>query len=442
MNELEKFAKHISELYKKPLDIINARGIVNEINRFLYTRNGNLGVVSELGLEFPYLSDFHKYWHDNHKEILNLTISDVACERVADALHDVYIRTNGRAFKEIYDTNGLNDEDICRVRLLSANQDFRGSRNFIDLSNIYMDDPTVFDEYSIVENPVEFVKSLGITNLSQSDKRIQYAKRISQFLIEHNASPYEIIDVFNNDVKALREAMIGYEGAGYGYKKTDMFLRDMIVLGIWKNVIGFETIDVASDINTIKVALRTGILNSEIPLVSSFLDIFCYQYSYVDEMNALAWRKVWEIWNDKYPDETIASPCLLDYFIYNVVGKQFCKPSLYFFVCEKEHSFFWHSSRNKTCQVCYKELKERNKAKLLCSSLPCDSDKGYIAIEQTDFFRANIASPNYNQCPFREICETYGNKSLMPPKSISIMGQTGWSTAYTNEKAGGGGLMA
>lgn len=442
MNELEKFAKHISELYKKPLDINNARGIVNEINRFLYTRNGNLGIVSELGLDFPYLSEFHKYWHDNHKEILNLKISDVACERVADALHEVYIRTNGRAFKEIYDTNGLNAEDICRVRLLSANQDFRGSRNFADLSNIYLVDPTIFDEYNIVENPVEFVKSLGITNLSQSDKRIQYAKRISQFLIEHNASPYEIIDVFDNDVAALREAMIGYEGAGYGNKKTDMFLRDMIVLGVWKDVNGFDTIDVASDINTIKVALRTGILRSEIPLVSSFLDIFCYQYSYVDEMNALAWRKVWEFWNDKYPNETIASPCLLDYFIYSVVGKQFCKPSLHFFVCKKEHSFFWHSSRNKTCQVCYKESKERNKAKLLCSSLPCDSDKGYIAIEQTDFFKANIASPNYNQCPFREICEIYGNKSLMPPKSISIMGQTGWSTAYTNENAGGGGLMA
>ena len=159
-------------------------------------------------------------------------------------------------------------------------------------------------------------------------------------------------------------------------------------------------------------------------------------------MNALAWRKVWEIWKEKYPNDTISSPCLLDYFIYNVVGKQFCKYSLHFFVCEKEHSFYWHSSRNRTCQVCYKTLGERNKAKLLCSSLPCDVDEGYIAIDKTEFARSNIASPNYHQCPFKDICEVYGNKNLMPPKSISIMGQTGWSTAYAKENTGGGGLMA
>ena len=45
----------------------------------------------------------------------------------------------------------------------------------------------------------------------------------------------------------------------------------------------------------------------------------------VDELNALAWRKVWEIWCNEYPNEVIGSPCLLDYFVYNVIGKQFCK---------------------------------------------------------------------------------------------------------------------
>lgn len=442
MKELEKFAGKISALYERPLDIVGAREIVDEINEFLYTSNSNLGLVSELGQQFPYFSAFHKFWHKHHKEILDLQISNEACEKVADALYDVYNRTNGRAFEEIYDTNGLNFEEICKVRLLTANQDFRGSRSFKDLSKIYLDDPTLFDEHSIVLNPDDFVKSLGITNLSQSDKRVQYAKRISQFLIEHKSTPYDIIHVFNNDVTLLREAMINYEGAGYGNKKTDMFIRDMIVLGVWKNITGFDSIDVASDVNTIKVALRTGILTSAIPLVSSFLDIFCYQYGYVDEMNALAWRRVWEIWQRKYPNETIISPCLLDCFIYNVVGKQFCKYNLHYFVCEKEHGFYWHSSRNRTCQVCHKTLGERNPAKLLCSSLPCDAEEGYIAIDNTEFARSNIAFPNYRQCPFKDICEVYGNKFLMPPKSISIMGQTGWSTAYAKEKSGGGGLMA
>lgn len=107
-----------------------------------------------------------------------------------------------------------------------------------------------------------------------------------------------------------------------------MFLRDMVVLGVWKNVDNFDKIDVASDVNTIKVALRTGIISTAIPLVSSFLDIFCHQYSYIDKMNALAWRRVWEIWQSKYPLETISSPCLMDYFVYGVIGKQFCKSSL------------------------------------------------------------------------------------------------------------------
>lgn len=424
------------------MDIIAARQIVHEINTFLYTSPSNFGFVSELGQKFPYFSAFHKYWHLHHKEILDIQISDEACEQVADALHEVYVRTKGIAFKEIYDTNNLSNEDICRVRLLTANQDFRGSRKFTDLSKIFLDDPAIFDEHIIVNNPEDFVKSIGITGLSQSDKRVQYAKKISQFLIDNNATPFEIIDVFNRDVTILRRAMTSYDGAGYGNKKTDMFIRDMVVLGIWSNVIGFDCIDVASDINTIKVALRTGILQSAIPLVSSFLDIFCYQYGYVDEMNALAWRRVWEIWKIKYPQETISSPCLLDYFIYSVVGKQFCKPSLHYFVCEKEHGFYWHSARNRTCQVCYKNNRERSKAKLLCSCLPCDSDEGYIAIDKTDFAYSNIASPNYHQCPFKAICEQFGNKELMPPKSISIMGQTGWSTAYAKEKSGGGGLMA
>lgn len=442
MKELETFVEHISALHNSPLDIAQAREIVNEINKFLYTSNSNLGVVSELGQEFPYFSAFHKFWHQHHKEILDLQISQEACEKVADALYDVYIRTNGKAFKEIYDTNNLSKKDICRVRLLTANQDFRGSRKFVDLSEVFLADQTTFNEKYIFENPGKFVEDIGVTTLSQSDKRVQYAKKISQFLLEHKSSPYDIIKVFDNDVSLFRKALISYEGAGYGNKKTDMFIRDMVVLDVWPDVKGFDSIDVASDINTIKVALRTGILKSAIPLVSSFLDIFCYQYGYVDEMNALAWRKVWEIWRKKYPDDTISSPCLLDYFIYSVVGKQFCKNSLYLFVCEKDHSFYWHSSQNRTCQVCHKKFGKRNKAKLLSRLLPCEVDKGYIAIENTNFVRSNIASPNYKQCPFKEICEVYGNKYLLPPKSISIMGKTGWATAYVNENTGGGGLMS
>lgn len=445
MTELEKFALRFSEICDgnpENLSIEKARRIIQSINEFLYTSDDSLGTLSELDTEFAYFSEFHKYWEKHHREILNLTIDESACKLVAEALHDVYVKTKGKAFSNVWDTCGLYDDEVCRVRMISANQDFRGSRNFAELAEIYRGDNTIFDEHCIVNDPEEFVRSLEITRLSQSDKRSQYAKGISNFLIEYESSPYEIIDKFGRDVYEFRNTLINYPSSGYGNKKADMFIRDMVVLGIWDNVTGFDKIDVASDVNTIKVALRTGIIKSEIPLVSSFLDIFCYQYGYVDEMNALAWRKVWEIWTSLYPKEGISSPCLLDYFIYNVVGRQFCKKTLFVFECEtKEHCFKWHSSRNKKCQICHK-CGIQNQANVINRLMPCMDKDGNIAIKQTDFYRSGIAEPNIECCPFYNACRENGFKLLDAPKSISILGQTGWSSAYAQKGKGGGGLMA
>ena len=68
------------------------------------------------------------------------------------------------------------------------------------------------------------------------------------------------------------------------------------------------------------------------------------------------------------------------------------------------------------------------------------SFKGYDAVP----LKALHISQSWDKIgdEFKQICDKYGNKYLLPPKSISIMGQTGWSTAYAKENAGGGGLMA
>jgi len=446
MSELDVFAQRIAGICPtnpKMLTIEQARNVVKEINDFLYTNYEGIGSVEALGEEFEYISDFHKYWHEHHKEILNIEIDDNVCYDVATVLHEVYVRTSGRAFFEIYETDGLSNEDICRIRFLTANQDFRGSRDFEELTRVFLSDNSIFDEQVIFNEPADFVKSIGITDLSQSDKRVQFAKNISKFLLDRNVQPYDVIDCYSRDVFSLKNAIICEPNTGYGNKKADMLIRDMVVLGVWDNVTGFENIDVASDINTIKVALRTGIMKSAIPLVSSFIDIFCYQYEYVDELNARAWRKVWEIWCHKYPNEAIASPCLLDYFVYNVLGKQFCKEILCEFKCNEEnHTFKWHSSRNKTCQICYSNGSRNKKATLIKKMLPCTDNEGNIAIRKTDFVRSNIANPNYDTCPLREICIDSDRMNLEPPKSISIKGQTGWTTAYTRKNQGGGGLMA
>ena len=161
----------------------------------------------------------------------------------------------------------------------------------------------------------------------------------------------------------------------------------------------------------------------------------------MDQMNALAWRKVWEVWSKKYPKEALASPCLMDYFVYGVIGRQFCKEGLVIFQCSLyKHIFPWHSAQNRTCQVCYKEHRGRVWAEPINKMMPCASNDGEIAILNTDYVRSLPEEQKLKECPFKNICGT--NRKLMPPKSISIMGQTGWTTAYAERGIGGGGLMA
>ena len=443
MKKLAKFCTEISETINgnDNLSMEDARKVVKNINDFLYTNYPNIGTTKKSEEEWEYFSDFHKFWEKHHEEILDCKIDDGKCELVADALHSVYLRTDGEAFKELYDTCGLSDEDVCRVRFLTANQDFRGSLVFSELAEVFKSDNSIFDEEIIFENPSEFISSIGISRKSQNDKRDGYAKNISRFLLEKHCTPYNLIYHYGLDVSELRKALISYKGAGYGNKKTDMFIRDMVVLGVWNSVLGFDKIDVASDINTIKVALRTGIIKTEIPLVSSFLDIFCHQYSYIEKMNALAWRRVWEIWKMKYPSECIESPCLIDYFVYNVIGKQFCKEILYQFHCVKhKHAFMWHSYRNQRCQTCLKNGEKDVKAFLVGKKMPCSHEEGYIAIEATKFVSRLPKDKKISACPFIDICKD--NRYLQPPKSISILGQTGWTSAYARKGEGGGGLMA
>lgn len=441
MKEFAAFCQSFKEIMEQhpQLDVDGARKIVQQINEFLYTTYPHIGTIEKFGNSFSYFSDFHKFWHKHHKEILNCEIDEYYCEQVADALHTIFVQTNGAAFNSVYDRCGLSDEDICRVRFLTANQDFRGSRSFSYFAELFESDNSIFDENNILADPDDFLKKIDVGILSQNDKRLKYATNIAQFLLKHKCTPFELIDKYNRDIFALRNALIACN-AGYGNKKADMFIRDMVVLGIWQGATGFECINVASDVNTIKVALRTGIIRTAIPLVSSFLDIFCYQYEYIDDMNADAWRRVWEIWTQKYPSESISSPCLMDYFVYNVVGRQFCKENLYIFTCPNGHEFRWHSFRNTTCQVCYRQGVRRVPALLVRKCMPCEDKEGYIAIQNTKYVKSLPVEQKLTRCPFIDICAD--KKHFRPPKSISIMGQTGWQSAYTNKGEGGGGLMA
>ena len=447
MNSFQEFIKELISIIKtEKIESINIKEqqlLLSKINEFLYTNYDGIGTTIALEEEFEYFSEFHKYWEKYHEKLLNPQINVEKCEQVANVLHQIYLDYGDAPFKELYDTQGLDDPDICRVRFLTANQDFRVSRDFEKAANIFTDDKTIFELKTIAENPELFVTNLKLGSLSQSDKRIRYAEKIANYLLEKKIEPYGLLDFFSGDYAQLRRSLIELKGAGYGQKKTDMFLRDMRILGVWGKGKNFHTIDVASDINTIRVALRTGILHTDILLLSSFLDIFCYQYGIIDYFTAKAWRKVWEIWYEKYPDEKIESPSQMDYLIYRLIGKELCKERLCLFKCEVYgHEFYWHSGRNQTCQLCFDGVKERNKAKLIKKDLPCKYDEGRLYVEKNKIRRKIL--PNITECPFVSVCKprSIEFKKLNPPRSISILGRTGWDDARTRKDEGGGGLMA
>ena len=153
MDKLSNFCSEIKAAIGEAdnLSVSEARKVVKSINDFLYTNYPGIGTTLELGGYREYFSDFHKFWEKHHKEILDCKIDDEKCELVADALRAVYVKTDGDAFKELYDTCGLKKTEICRVRFLTANQDFRGSLNFSNLANKYISDSSIFDEKFIYE---------------------------------------------------------------------------------------------------------------------------------------------------------------------------------------------------------------------------------------------------------------------------------------------------
>ena len=81
----------------------------------------------------------------------------------------------------------------------------------------------------------------------------------------------------NFDAASIKLGLMSEPGMGFRDKKSDMFLRDMTELGVWEYKSGIEHINVASDTNTMRVAIRAGLITGRFPLVSSLLDIYCYQ---------------------------------------------------------------------------------------------------------------------------------------------------------------------
>ena len=218
-----------------------------------------------------------------------------------------------------------------------------------------------------------------------------------------------------------------------------MFIRDMVELGVWPGLSHYDEIDVASDINTMKVALRTGILKTDIPLVSSFLDIFCWQYAYMDEMSARAWRQVWEDWTNIDRKNAPRSPCLMDFLLYRI-GREYCDDIVVQYKCENGHSFYHFGARLRNCRSCL-EKGRKVPAKPVGRVLPCQIEArelpregGALLLDENKLLRLFDGV-----CIFENACNPKSKafRPLAPPKSISVKGQTSWTSSYADKESRG-----
>ncbi len=378
---------------------------LHEISQFVYAQSPRTkGEKSEEGPD--YFSDFHKFWEANHDSILDAQVDEKRCRLVAERLETYYRPYD---FAEIVDTHGLSKQDIANARLFVTVQDF-GVGFQVDYYELARRRPELFDARRILENPHhidEMARELGVADY-QPDKRLEWARRLAKLLVEeYDGGAYYIGPKHNHDAVEIRRTLTDRRRKlGLATKKVDMFLRDMQRLGVW-DLASFEKVGVASDMNTMRVALRTGIVKTRIPLLSSFLDVYCYQYGTVASIAEEAWRRVWEIWKSMPNSHAVPSPADMDYSIYRL-GQHCCR-------------------RNKRHCDTKREL-----------DAPLTTSESYP-------LNRMLLGNCTRFCIFTGICDDNNTnpdrKSLNPPKSISIYGRYGW-TVSTSDEGGGLGLRA
>ncbi|MFX1353985.1 MAG: hypothetical protein ACFFGP_08505 [Promethearchaeota archaeon] len=422
-------------------EVALAQRFLQKLNEYFFQTYEGIGTTTFNGDELQYFSEFHKFWEAHHREILRARISRAQARLAAECL-SYAIETYGDAILTItHETHGLRPEAIAQVRFFTANQDFRQPP--ADQFQKYLENPDQFSAEEIADDPEGFLSFLGMTRLSQTDKRLDFARNAARFVLSNGITAFGIAQSFGDDAVSIREALVDAPNIGYGLKKANMFIRDMVELNVWPRLQRFDQIDVASDINTMKLALRTRILVTDIRLLSSFLDIFCHQYGYIDEMSARAWRAVWEGWTQVDPGNAPLSPCQMDFLLYRI-GREYCREMVWKYVCENGHIFYHFNRLLKNCRPC-KAGGRSVRAYPRASYLPCQLDSEDLPREEGQLLLSdkNLLKTFDGVCILEPTCQphTQDFRALNPPKSISIKGQTSWTNSYAYRDKGGGGMM-
>ena len=97
-------------------EIKTARVFLDKLNKYLYQKS-NTG----------YISEFHEYWKDAHKKILNMKVNKIQARRIALKFEEVF------ANRELYSSiqispsinrDGLNAKNIANIRFFTADSRF------------------------------------------------------------------------------------------------------------------------------------------------------------------------------------------------------------------------------------------------------------------------------------------------------------------------------
>ncbi|MGA2791626.1 MAG: hypothetical protein ABSF00_12780 [Candidatus Bathyarchaeia archaeon] len=398
MNDLEDFVNQVlNDLGSdKKLKLSNGEADFEKVANVLWTLNQFLYVTTD-ELEGPYLSAFHRFWKKNHERLLDVRVDEGKCESVAETLEHWYANCGDKLRPSVSGAKSLSPHLIANARFFTAVQDFtiKLRKSPYEIASRC---PELFDARRIVEDEAvvdSLLRELGAE--SQYDKRRKYAKLCGMLLLERfDGKALNIAEELDRDAVRIRDMLINpekrYNGLGFSEKKANMLIRDLYDLGVWTKLTDLEKLNVSSDANTMRIALRLGIVRTRIPLITSYLDVYGLQYEVVDRTVSQAWRQTWNIWGGIPENHRVAAPAFFDYFIYRI-GQICCRPN------------------RRACEI------------------PCRGSrlqKLRELIPITDGY-----------CPFRGL-EDESTKMLNSPRAISIYGRTGWERGRTNMGGGGG----
>ncbi len=403
-----------------------------EMNRFLY--------LHTQGLEPKWISRYHKVWAQFAPSILQLQIDDDNCLKVAQVFEKLHSGGAGRFRAPHGRTAGLSKEQIANVRFVTAAQDWKLKQTG-NPYEVARQHPDWFDPRRIASDPETSVNqilgALGVRP-DQTTKRVDYARNGAQFLLQHyEGSAYNLGPKHDFDAAEIREALVEPEDPaylghiGFSYKKADMFIRDMYDFDVWR-LRRIEALDVPPDINTMRAAIRTGILHGSRPFFTSYLDIYSYQYELVAETTSRAWRRVWERWGELRNNHRVEGPAFFDFLLYEVLARECAAlTAAKVLKCRQCSSSSLVKARIRTCPHCGS------------TDTWTARDRG-TSDQFRDLIRRGCGFCEQREggsCVFDGII-TFDRWSLAPPKSISRIGGTGWEDGYAADDEGGGGITS